>query len=210
VQVLITDTVALDGTVELEPGGRLPLLGKVFVVQHGRLTFDTGDSANPSIELLASWENKSSDHDATVFVEVRGTARKAKLTLRSAPPLSESQILSLLAGGSTDQGSVVVGAATALGVDALFENTPLRQLQVRVDQSDGTPTYIASLRVSDTVWLEGKYQRRDANRQQQSSTTTKSDAVALALDWRFLREWSVRLEGGNANAGTDLLWTYRY
>jgi translocation and assembly module TamB len=216
-------TTELDGYVDLEPGGRLPALGKVFQVEAGRVWFDSAEPSNPNIAITASWRGP----DATVYVDIRGRWRNAKLSLRSEPPRPEAEImLVLLQGGSPEEaaaagarGQAFVGAQTAanaLGVSDLFSGTPLGGLQLHADTSQGSGSYAATFRVSDRVWLEGIYRPQQGTSQSSASSANdpaqaqRQDSYAGAVDLRLGRSWSLRTEGGNASAAVDLLWQYRY
>jgi translocation and assembly module TamB len=231
--VPITGEPALDlgaktqvqGYVDLEPGGRLEALGKEFSIKTGRLRFDTGENGNPHLDVTAAWQAPES----TVYVEIHGTLNKATISFRSDPPRPESEIVALLLTGTTDdvdssehtsETGMALGAgsqAAAPILDKLFSKTPLSGIKFQATATGGTPAYTASYRVSDAVWLEGIYKPQggtsaDTGQSGGSDLTgqTRQDAFAGAVDYRFHRDWSLRTEGGNASAGLDILWQYRY
>ncbi len=212
------------GYVSLEPGGRVPALGKVFVIDGGRVTFDTGNSSNPHVDVTASWR---SPEGTTVYATVQGTVKGAKLRLSSDPAMPEPEIIALLLGGPTGESeagsggqqaqAIGVGAA-ALGFNELFSETPLGAVQFRASTrenrytSTSNPAYTAAVRISDEVWLEGTYEQGGATggAGDPNASGASKAAFSAAIDWRFHRNWSLRTEAGNASTAIDLLWHYRY
>lgn len=209
----------MSGTVNLVPGGRIPVIGKVFSVDHGRVIFDTGENSNPRVELTAAWRAQG---DTVVYVEVTGTMREAKIRLRSDPPLPEPEIFALLLGGSAADrnraagdkpppgssaaGAVALGSGVgALGVNELLSDSPL---EIRVETTaQSRPRYTAAVRIRPNLWFE-------ASTYQQSQRTPGSandrSVFSGTVDYRFTRRWSLRTEVGNSGGAMDLLWQYRY
>jgi autotransporter translocation and assembly factor TamB len=203
------DPVKVSGDLELKAGGRVQLLGKSFVIETGEIHFDTGDPGNPHIRVLASWR---APDQTTVWVEVRGTFREAKLRLESDPVLSEAEIQALLLGGRSqgeDQTASSIGYGTNF-VGELLSNTPFRRLELRlgaertVDDRSAS-TYTAAVPLSDTLWLEGTYMNVNS-----SDVGEQDSAVSTTIEWRFRQNWALRTEVGTTGGGLDLLWQYRY
>jgi translocation and assembly module TamB len=208
--VTLADEVAITGDVELLPGGRAQVLGKVFTMESGEAHFDTGEATNPRIRVLASW--RASD-GTTIYLEVRGTYREATLTLRSDPPRTEQEIQALLLGGSSETGDA--GAAgISYGTDFLAEvlaETPLQGVQIRTSNERGVDdrtyaTWAAAVQISDEIWFEGSYKSLES----QGPGQQGGYGVSGTVDWRFRRNWSLRTEVGNIGAGLDVVWQYRY
>ena len=94
-ELLIAERTELRGEVKLVPGGHLLLMGsKGFTVENGRVRFDTGESSDPSVDLLASWQ---SPDGTTIYVRVRGRFKNPEVTLESTPPRTEAELMTLLA-----------------------------------------------------------------------------------------------------------------
>jgi autotransporter translocation and assembly factor TamB len=206
------------GSVDITPGGRVPVLGKGFVIDHGRVIFDTGEPANPRVDVSASWR---APNETMVYVEVTGTLREAKIALRSDPPLPEPQVFALLLGGSSSEqssssesdsggagaaGAMALGSGVAaLGVNQLLSDNPV---EIRVETtSEKLPRYTAAVRIRPNLWFEAsEYQ------QSQSGVGGQNDrnVVSGTIDYRFTRRWSLRTEAGTAGGAMDLLWQYRY
>ncbi|HUF76741.1 MAG TPA: translocation/assembly module TamB domain-containing protein, partial [Longimicrobiales bacterium] len=208
--VTLGEEVSITGDVELQPGGRAQLLGKVFTVESGEAHFDTGEATNPRIGVVASWR---APDGTTIYVEVRGTYQEATLTLRSDPPRTEQEIQALLLGGTSESGDA--GAAgISYGTDFLGEvlaETPLRGLQLRTSNERSVDdrtyaTWAAAVQISDEIWFEGSYKSLES----QGPGQQGGHGVSGTVDWRFRRNWSLRTEVGNIGAGLDLVWQYRY
>ncbi|HEV8246207.1 MAG TPA: translocation/assembly module TamB domain-containing protein, partial [Polyangiaceae bacterium] len=209
--VSLAEEATVSGTVVLNPGGRVQLLGKTFVIENGEISFDTDDPSNPHVRILASWR---APEGTVVYLKISGTYREAKLDPSSDPPLSDQEIYALLLGGSSSKES---GSATATGVGLgagvlgkLLSDTPLRNVELRtaseqtVDERTYS-TYTAAVQISDEIWFEGSYKALNDNEPAQ-----ENQAVSGTVDWRFRKDWSLRTEVGTIGAGLDLLWTYHY
>jgi len=224
-EILLGAETALGGYVDLEPGGRLPILGKTFRVESGRVWFDPEEPANPSLNVVASWQA----NEATVFLRILGRWESPKLKLESEPPYSEDQIFVLLLGGSLDdarasqegtQLQAAYGAAQVLGMGQLFAGTALSDIEVSPDTEEGATRYRASYRLSDRVRLEGIYQpeaRTAAGPSDQADSSSgtldearRRDSFAAAVELGLGAGWFLRTEAGNASAEADVLWQYRY
>lgn len=217
----IREEALMTGTVDLVPGGRIPVLGKVFTIDHGRVIFDTGDSGNPRLDVTAAWRAQG---DTTVYIDVTGTLREPKLHPRSDPPLPEAEVYALLLGGTTtvDQtqtsaerpvpgsegaGAVALGGGVgALGVNELLSGSPL---ELRVDTTaESRPRYTAAVRVRPNLWFEAStYQQ---SQQTEGTTATDRNVYSGTVDYRFSPRWSLRTEVGTTGGAMDLLWQYRY
>ncbi len=83
-------------TGELKPmQGRLVFMGRYFEIQQGSVFFYGGDEMNPSFDLILT--ARVTEYD--ININLTGTAVKPQIELTSNPPLSESDIMSLLLFG---------------------------------------------------------------------------------------------------------------
>ena len=210
----------ITGSVELTPGGRLPILGKVFTIERGRVEFDTGDPANPRVDVRAVWRAVG---DTLVIVQVEGTLQDSKIALRSEPALPQPEVFALLLGGrpgetndyyvdprtrsgSGSAGAVALGSGvSALGLNDLIANNPV---ELRVETtSQNKPRYTAAVQVRENLWFEAStYQRMDYT----TGSSTGTNVVSGTVDYRFAEKWSLRGEVGTTGGALDLLWQYRY
>ncbi len=222
--IVLGEEAEVTGYVNLDAGGRIQTLGKVFEVKTGQLRFDTGDNGNPHLDVTAAWQAP----EAIVYIELHGTLKHAELTLRSDPPRPEHEIIALLLGNTTDESEgagegsssgAALGAASQASaeiLDKLLADTPLSDIKFRASATEGKPSYTAAYRISDQVWLEGIYrpeggaEQNSAGQGSDLSGQGRHDAFAGAIDYRFHQDWSLRTEGGNASAELGVLWQYRY
>jgi autotransporter translocation and assembly factor TamB len=202
------------GSVDLVPGGRVPVLGQVFVIERGNVTFDTGTPENPTVNVTAVWRAPNA---TLVYVEVTGTLREAEVALRSDPPLPEAEVFALLFGGgatnttapATNTGSSAAGAAALQGpvqqLNRLFGQSPV---ELRVGSTrEARSRYTAAVRVRENLWFEAStYQQSEYV----AGGSTNRNVVSGTIDYRFTRKWSLRTEAGTAGGALDLLWQHRY
>lgn len=206
----LDDETRVSGDLELEPGGRVQLLGKGFVIESGEVHFDTPDPSDPHLRVLASWR---APDGTTVYVDVGGTMHQATLRLESDPSLTQPEIQALLLGGSTTGGGEAQAAGLGYGADfmgQLLADTPLKKLEIRTGNETTADdlsyaTYSAVMPVGENVWVELSYKNLTG-----TGPVEQRDAASAIIDWRFKRDWSLRTEAGTIGTGLDLLWQYRY
>jgi translocation and assembly module TamB len=80
---------AISGSLE-QVRGTVDLLGKTFTVTRGRITFEGGAKLDPDLDIIA----EASTADITAQVQISGVASAPKVTLSSAPPVPQDEILS--------------------------------------------------------------------------------------------------------------------
>src|SRR5580765_3493289 len=186
----------MSGSIELVPGGRIPVLGKLFSVEAGTILFDTPDSSNPHVNLRAVGR---AANDTLVYVEITGTMHDAKIALRSDPPLPETEVFALLLGGSSAEasassdsptsnvngaGAMAIGSGVAMGVNQLVANSPV---EVRVDTTQqNRPRYTAAVRIRENLWFEAsEYEQADYG----ARSSTSRNVLSGTVDYRFTRRW---------------------
>lgn len=211
-QVLLAEEVSVTGDLDLKPGGRLQVSDRMFIIESGEVHFNTGDPANPSIRVTATWR---APDDTMVFATVSGTLRDPNLLpLTSSPSRSQDEIWALLLGyGGTDETSSPSAAGAIVGAQQLLapilQNTPVSRVAIRADEAArgdrSYTTYTAAVPISDKVWFEGSYHAPNA-----SKGEDYTGAVSGTVDWRFRPHWSLRTEVGTIGTGLDLVWQYRY
>ena len=211
----LAQKTAVSGFIELEPGGRFQSWGKTWVIEAGRVVFDTPNPSDPHLFATASWR---APDGTVVYVDVGGSLGDAKLKLSSDPARSEPEIMALLFGGaSSGGGDEASGARTretaaaggiATAFNTLFADALVGSVELRTGTDENKASYTAAVRLSESVWFEGTYRNR--LEQQQNTTGTDPVDVSGTVDWRFQRNWSLRTEVGTMGTGMDLLWQYRY
>ena len=210
-EVLLGETLQVQGTVELRPGGRLSLPGiaRPFTIENGNVSFDADrDPADPRIRVRAVCKLSQ----VTVWVTVNGTFQDAKVGFESNDPTltSQAQILAALLG-SNDSANAGLSAGTGYLGQRLLANTALSRLELKagnettIDQRTYA-TYSAAYPISENFWFEGSYKTL----QTQDLTGASRNAFSGTFDYRFRRNWSLTTEIGTIGAGVNLLWLYRY
>jgi translocation and assembly module TamB len=124
------------GRLQADKSTKLTFKDKVFNVQNGTIQFNSLDEINP--ELYVSATSRISDYDINLLAQ--GPAKNLRdIRLTSVPPLSEQDIVSLLALGVTstrmDQavGSREQAAQTGYELGfAIFSQTVNKQFQDRL------------------------------------------------------------------------------
>jgi len=138
-------------------------------VSRGSLTFNPGDSTNPTIDLHGT----SVIRDYTVRVYVYGTLLSPQAVFTSEPPLPQEEIISLIATGTTRQelssGNVLAGRAAMLLVQQLYRkivkkgeptdsNTVFNRLDLdlgTVDPRTGQQQATVRFKLTDQLVLTG-------------------------------------------------------
>jgi translocation and assembly module TamB len=90
------DNPALTGRVETN-SGKLLFQGKTYEVTRGNVNFVDPVRIDPSIDIQA----ETSIRSYQVFLSISGKMDRLQLNLRSEPPLSQLEIVSLISGGKT-------------------------------------------------------------------------------------------------------------
>ena len=133
--ITVSDAAHVTGQLFLKKGGLLDVEGKSFEIESGSVTFVGDDPSNPQVVVTAAWV---APEGTTIYADFRGPLKTGKVTLRSQPPLAQSDIVSLLlfgtAEGSTGaqqggQGTTNAAAGLAGGVATQPINHALDQIR---------------------------------------------------------------------------------
>jgi autotransporter translocation and assembly factor TamB len=128
-----SDNPVLLGRAEVEHG-RVYFQGNTYTIRTGRMEFANPQRLDPYFEIEAETRLRS----YRVNLKMTGTLERVYPTLRSDPPLSAVQILSLLAGGNeqdvaslaqtqTDQARLAAAGAASLAAGRLSEQVGLER-----------------------------------------------------------------------------------
>jgi translocation and assembly module TamB len=213
-RVEMTDEARIAGTIRI-PRGTVDVSGKIFEIEQGTITFQESDPANPVVVATARYD---SPDGTRVYADFLGPVKTGKLHLRSVPPLSEDQILSLLLFGTPDgsfgSGTGDSSAATAVSVggsqatqglnSALGDVTDLN-VTTRVDTSRGSPTPELVIQLSRRLSAEiGHYLGNPGLGQ-------APDRTFITLDFRIRRRWSLATTvGDQGGTSVDAVWRHLY
>jgi translocation and assembly module TamB len=216
-QLTLGDPATMTGQIDLR-GGKLDVSGKQFEIESGTITF-SGEPGNPSIVATARWDAPD-DEQHRVYADYSGTVKNGKIVLRSEPPLTEDQVLSLLLTGSAD-GSIggsssggggtaatavgAVGGAATQGLNKALSNISSLDVSTRVDTSTG------SARPEVVVQISPKVSAALTRALGTPAPGQPPDLTFLTFDFRIRSRWSLSaLVGDRGESGLDLIWRHRY
>lgn len=213
----IDDDMTMEGSIALVPGGRIHVMGRVFIIEHGTVYFDNSDISNPLLELSATWR---ANDGVLIRAALSGRAKTPRLEWSSDPPLpgGENAVIARVLGGGS-QGSAsntglaygaaavneLLGQSGVRGVEFSAQTETSQQGQIARLSERSRDSYSAAVQVSENVWFEGKYTQDRAG-----PGTTPRSGFSGTIDWRFSPQWSARTEVGTLGVGLDMLWQYRY
>jgi translocation and assembly module TamB len=214
--LVMGEPMTMNGQIDLK-GGKLDVSGKQFEVESGTVTFD-GEPGNPTIVATARWDSPDEDKHR-VYADFTGTASKGKITLRSEPPLTQDQILSLLLTGSAD-GSLgggsgggssaatavgAVGGSATQGLNKVLSGISNLDVSTRIDTSTG------SARPELVIQLSPRVAAQITRALGEPAPGQPPDLTFLTFDFRILHSWSLAaLVGDRGESGLDLVWRKRY
>lgn len=212
----IAEEVAVTGQIQLKNGGTIDVQGRKFVVDRGTVSFVEGDEpGNPIVIAAAYWD---APDRTRVWVEFNGPLKTGKLTLRSEPPYSKNEILSILLFGRADPNQAKAGdarpsdaqAATAVGTGIASSglNKALGELDEDFDlEQDRTSANRVRTKLGYRLRRNLKVQLGYAS----GFSQREPDTTYLFVEWQFIPKWS--LIGTRGDRGTsilDVLFQHRY
>ncbi len=189
------------GTGELSvAGGSYTAYARKLDIQKGRLIFTGGPIDNPGIDLRAV----KVFPDVTAGVNVRGTLLQPRLSFFSDPPLTQSQIVSLiLAGGSLEStqkggaGNAALAQAAALLASQVGSRVGIQDVSLESDVTN------------DTSLVLGRYLSPRLYVSYGISLTEQINT--LKLRYTLGDHWTVKTEVGQGRtgqiSGVDLVYT---
>jgi translocation and assembly module TamB len=207
----------LDVTGKIETRrGELFVSGKSFEIERGTVTFTGGPPDTPTISAVARYDAPAG---YTVYAEYTGTATEGKLGLRSEPPLSQDEILTLLmfgtpdgsfGAGSQNSNSLstavsVVGGTAAQGLNRALSKVTDLDVSARVDTSTGAPRPELVLQLSPRVAA------RVTQALGEPSPGQSPDRTFVTLELRIASAWALSTMVGDRGATAfDVIWRRRY
>ncbi|HET8542662.1 MAG TPA: translocation/assembly module TamB domain-containing protein [Anaeromyxobacter sp.] len=173
----------LVGTLALSDGSRVRFRGNEFALSHAVLDFtDRG-----KIEIALDVHGESQVRDYQIFLHAFGPLSDPQLTLTSAPPLSQPDIITLLSLGFTRRDASasagVQGMATAAAAQAIFSASGLDE-QVRRFVPRGEVVRDIDVRIT-SEWSESSGQ-----------VEPRAEVESLLLKDRLRLRYQAPLSGG--------------
>jgi translocation and assembly module TamB len=207
----------LDVTGKIETKrGSLDISGKKFDIERGTVTFTGGPPDTPIISAVARYDSPAG---YTVYAEYTGTATEGKLGLRSEPPLSQDEILTLLMFGTPD-GSFgaggeggnslstavsVAGGTAAQGLNRALSKVTDLDVSARVDTSTGAP------RPELVLQLTPRVAARVTQALGEPSPGQSPDRTFVTIELRIASAWALSTMVGDRGASAfDIIWRRRY
>lgn len=202
--------------------GRTEVLGRRFEIQEGGTLTFAGPSSNPEFDVTG--KHISTSAGATLSVTLSGPAKSLTFTPTSDPPMSETEIYTLLATGrrtlrssgsateTISEAAVGGAAATVFGTYAanqlkglLSEALPIDVLFIEAGESGFAGTRIEAGSYFGTRAYVG-YRANTGARPEMGENSN-----AVILEYQLSRRWSVEAEWGDAPAGgVELFWRKEY
>ena len=198
--------------------GRLDVLGRRFDFQRNSVVRFTGPPTEPALNVTAIYNNVKAG--VKVSMHVQGQAGEIQLVPTSEPPLTESEIYTLLATGRTNlkrgSGGSEIGSAQAVSVLG-----SLAASQLKSAVSDKVGLDVLSIEAGDEGTLHGasleagKYLTDELYLgyagKVGADPTKYENANAVRLEYQFLPRWSFEAMYGDAKSGSaDIVWTRDY
>ena len=212
----IADEIAMTGQITLKQGGTIDVQGRRFVVDHGTVTFAAGDApTDPIIIAAAYWD---APDRTRIWVEFNGPLKTGKLTLRSEPPFSKNEILSILLFGRADPNQARAGDArpsdtqAATDVGTGLASSGLNQALGDLDEDfDLEQDHTSANRSRTKVGYRLRRNLKVSLGYASGFSQREPDTTYLFLEWQFVPKWS--LIGTRGDRGTsilDVLFQHRY
>ena len=211
------DPTEVTGQIRLK-GGKLDVQGKSFEIERGTMTF-LGDSANPELNVTASW---TAGDGTRVYADYVGPLKTGKVILRSEPARPQNEILALILFGSADglqpapssggsqtdsaakAGTAVGGFATAGLTKGLNKLTGM-EITAKVDTSGANAKPEVAVQIARDISLQIAVVVGNI------APGTNPDTTYATIDWRFFKDWSLETTFGSAGTSiADVVWQHRY
>lgn len=213
IEATLGEELDVRGKIETRRG-ELDISGKKFDIERGSVTFTGGAPDDPTISAVARYDSGAG---YTVYAEYTGTATRGKLQLRSEPPLSQDEILTLLMFGTPD-GSFgagggdslttavgVAGGTAAQGLNRALSDVTDLDVSARVDTSTGAP------RPELVVQLTPRVAARVTQALGEPPPGQSPDRTFLTIELRLASAWALSAMVGDRGASAlDLIWRRRY
>lgn len=210
----IAEEVRVTGRVDLR-SGTIEVHGRRFVVDRGTITWPPGSEPdNPTIIAAAYWD---APDRTRIWVEFTGPFETGALTLRSEPPHSKNEILSILLFGRPDPNMASAGqrptdasraAAVGTGFVASDINSVLSQIDENLDYETDT---LSGNRTRTKVGYRLRRNLRVQLGYAPGRSYREPDTTFLFLDWQFVPKWSlIATRGDRGTSILDVLFQHRY
>ncbi|WP_224244503.1 translocation/assembly module TamB domain-containing protein [Hyalangium gracile] len=214
-EVSYTDQPFLAGEVIVQRG-RVDALGRRFDVQRESRVNFTGPPLAPYLNITAEHVNER--ENVTVFIHVRGQGKDFTIEPTSDPPMSETEIYTLLATGrrtlERNSGSSMTGAQAASVVGSLVASQAKKalsaELPLDVFSIEAGDSGLAGTKLEVGKYLTDKIYVGYTGRVG-TAAQSRENANAVRFEYQFTPAWSLEANYGDARSGgLDLIWSKDY
>jgi translocation and assembly module TamB len=200
--------------------GRVSALGRRFDVEENSRVNFTGPPLAPYLNITAQHVNER--ENVTVFIHVRGQGKDFTIEPTSEPPMSETEIYTLLATGrrtlERNSGASMTGSQAASVVGSLVASQAQKALAAEL------PLDVFSIEAGEAGLSEAKFEVGKyltdkiyvgyTGRVGETPTSTaqsRENQNAVRFEYQFSPEWSLEANYGDARSGgLDLIWGKDY
>jgi translocation and assembly module TamB len=221
-EVSYSDELYLSGEVIVKRG-RVAALGRRFDVEENSRVIFTGPPMAPYLNVTAQHVNEK--EGVTVFVHVRGQGKDFTIEPTSEPPMSETEIYTLLATGrrnlERNSGSSMTGAQAASVVGsmvasqaqkALAAELPLDVFSIEAGENGlaGTQLEVGKY-LTDKIYVGYTGRVGGGTVGGGTGAQSRENANAVRFEYQFSPQWSLEANYGDARSGgLDLIWSKDY
>ncbi len=215
-RVVVEQQPVISGTVKIIRGV-LEVFGREFELQEDSIVTFSGPPQRPQLDVTAQHVNAR--EDVTITLSIRGIPPELEITPTSNPPLTETEIYTLLATGrraaqtheasgrglSASAVSLLGGVITGRLEQGISELVPVDYLRIQPGAEGFTGTRIETGRQLTNRLFLGLETQIGAD------VPFGHNRSQLQLDYQIGRQIVLELIYGDARVGTlDLLWKRRY
>ncbi len=216
-QIEVGEETTMFGEIHVGPRARVDVLGRRFDLKEDSTVRFSGPPKTPYVNATAIYNNEK--EGVVVYVSVRGQGRDLTLKPSSQPPLSESEIYTLLATGrrTLKRGS---GTSMSAGAQAATLLTSFAASQLKKTLAAKLPLDVISIEAGEeglvgTKLDVGKYVTEDLyigyTGKYGADPLKKENANAVRLEYQIGKHWNFELEYGDARTGgADLIWNHEF
>ncbi|WP_224361711.1 translocation/assembly module TamB [Hyalangium versicolor] len=196
--------------------GRVDALGRRFDVQKDSRVNFTGPPLAPYLNITA--EHVNDRENVTVFIHIRGQGKNFTIEPTSDPPMSETEIYTLLATGrrtlERNSGSSMTGSQAASVVGSLVASQAKKalsaELPLDVFSIEAGDSGLAGTKLEVGKYLTDKIYVGYTGRVG-TTAQTRENANAVHFEYQFTPQWSLEANYGDARSGgLDLIWSKDY
>jgi len=191
------------------------------VEENSRVIF-TGPPMAPYLNITAQHVNER--ENVTVFVHIRGQGKEFTIEPTSEPPMSETEIYTLLATGrrnlERNSGSSMTGAQAASVVGSMVASQAQKalaaELPLDVFSIEAGEEGLAGTQLEVGKYLTDKIYVGYTGRVGGGATSTggpqgRENTNAVRFEYQFSPQWSLEANYGDARSGgLDLIWSKDY